>query len=430
MIAKSMATSFTLASVSPTLAINELTARRRAAGLPTIALGFGEAGLPVLPGLVQRLADSGARAEYGPVSGIPQLREAAAGYWDRRQLATDPELVVAGPGSKSLLYALLHALAGPVALPCPSWVSYAAQAALVGCRTWLVATRPCEGGVPAPQRLDAVARRAAASGEPLRAVILTLPDNPTGTLASPATVTALCELAERHDLLIISDEIYRDLVHDPGLPFLSPAALAPDRTVITSGLSKNLALGGWRLGVARFPDSEPGRRLRAHVLRIASELWSAPAQPVQRAAAWALTEPPEVRERVAASRRLHGIVARATSDVLAAAGVDHPPPAGAFYLYPDLGAQRERLAAAWSIRTGTELATWLLDRHGIATLPASAFGEAETTLALRLASSQLYGETDERRACALHDPQPRELPWIAEQLQVVAGALDDLVGKA
>ena len=92
-------------------------------------------------------------------------------------------------------------------------------------------------------------------------MIVTLPDNPTGTLAGPDSVRQLCAVAERHDLLIISDEIYRDLTHDVAVPFLSPAEVAPERTVITAGPSKNLALGGWRLGVARLPDD--AYRLRA-----------------------------------------------------------------------------------------------------------------------------------------------------------------------
>src|SRR5260370_1438206 len=95
--------------------------------------------------------------------------------------------------------------------------------------------------------------RAGATGREIRSVVVTLPDNPTGRLPRPATVRAFCEVAAEHDLIIISDEIYRDLVHDPAMPVLSPAAVAPQRTVVTTALSKNLALGGWRIGVAPAP---------------------------------------------------------------------------------------------------------------------------------------------------------------------------------
>jgi aspartate aminotransferase len=436
--------------VSPTLAMNEEIARRQAAGLPTLPLGFGEAGLPVLPELAEQLSRAAGLNGYGPVAGVPGLRRAVAGYFDRRGLPTDPDLVVAGPGSKPLLFALLQAVgelqrdgggsggdvgAGgdavtTVALPSPCWVSYATQASLLGVRTQSIPNAPGSGGVPDPVLLDAAADRARAAGRPIGAVIVTLPDNPTGTLASPEIIRAFCAVVARHDLLVISDEIYRDLVHDETTPILSPAALLGDRTVVTTGLSKNLAVGGWRLGVARFGDSTIGRRWRDQVLSTASEIWSAPAHPVQLAAAWAFTEPTEVRARIAASRRLHGAVARAVSAVLTDAGIRHSEPQGGFYLYPELDDHRARLADRWAVHTGPDLARVLLDDLGVATLPASAFGQPDEVLAVRLATSQLYGSDDAQRLTALGHPRPAELPWIAAELDTLRAALAALLGTA
>lgn len=144
-------------AVSATLAINETVELKRRSGQLVVPLAFGEAGLPVHPELRAALAEAAGRNGYGPVAGIEALRAAAAGYWDRRDLATDPNLVVAGPGSKALLFALMFALGGDVALPRPSWVSYAAQAALLGRRARWVPTVPGHGGVPDPQQLDAAA---------------------------------------------------------------------------------------------------------------------------------------------------------------------------------------------------------------------------------------------------------------------------------
>lgn len=413
--------------LSPTLAMNEEVSRRLAAGLATLPLGFGEAGLPVLPELADQLARSAGHARYGPVAGVPELRHAAAGYWERRGLPTDPDLVIAGPGSKPLLFALLHAVGGAVAVASPCWVSYGAQAALVGRSTHVIPTLPGEGGAPDPRLLDEAARHAHAGGDPIHAVILTLPDNPTGTLADASTIRRLCEIAESHEILVISDEIYRDLVHDPSRPFLSPVELVPDGVVVTSGLSKSLALGGWRIGVARLPDSALGHRLRDHLLAVASEVWSSPAQPVQLAAAWAFGEPPEVRERIFLSRRLHASVVKAASQVLTTAGVQHAAPQAAFYLYADFEEHRKRLAKSWSIRTGSDVARVLLGDLGVATLPGAAFGEADEVLALRIATSLLYGQDDEHRLAALHDEDPSSLPWISAQLDVLASSLTDLL---
>ena len=318
--------------ISATLAANEILDARRRRGQPVLPMAFGEAGLPAHPLLREALADAAGCTAYGPVAGHAALREAAASYWARRGLPTDAEAVVAGPGSKALLFGLIAAVGGDVAVTRPSWVSYAAQASLAGRTAHFV---PGSGGVPDAGKLARAVAVARASGRPVRAVIVTLPDNPTGTQACADAVRALCSVAERHDLIIVSDEIYRDLVHDQVADITSPATISAERTVVTTGLSKNLALGGWRLGVARLPDGRLGRELRTRLLGIGSEIWSAPAGPVQQAGALAFTEPAPLTERIALSRRLHARVAREVALRLASAGASVPPPQAAFYVYPD-----------------------------------------------------------------------------------------------
>jgi aspartate aminotransferase len=386
-------------------------------------MGFGEAGLPVLPVLRQALAAATSCNQYGPVAGHEALRAAAAGYWTRRGLPTDPAMVVCGPGSKPLLFGLLAGLDGDVAIPRPSWVSYAAQALLTARRPVYVDACFPGGGVPDPGALAAAVKSACSAGRRVAAVIVTLPDNPTGTLATAPLLRALCEVAQRHDLLIISDEIYRDLVYEPR-SFVSPAELLPDRTVITSGLSKNLALGGWRLGVARMPSAS----LRDRLLAVASEIWSAPAGPVQEAAAVALAEGPDVSERIRVSRNLHARVCRAVASALTGAGVLVPEPQGAFYVYPDFGAHREMLRKRHGVTTGAGLAALLLRRYGIGVLAGSAFGELEESLCLRLATSSLYGGTEAEQEAALAARDPLALPWIAGAISWLTESLADVVG--
>jgi aspartate aminotransferase len=411
--------------VSATLAANEAMTARRACELPVLPLAFGEAGLPVHPALRDALAEAAVANSYGPVAGQAALRQAAAGYWARRGLPTSPGQVVCGPGSKPLLYALLLAIGSDLALPRPSWVSYAAQAALAGARPHWVPAAPGEGGIPDPSALAAAATAATAAGQPIRSVMVTLPDNPTGRAASPATVTALCEVAAAHQLVIISDEIYRDLVHDPATPVLSPAQAAPERTVITTGASKNLALGGWRIGVARMPDSPFGRWLRRALLGVASEIWSVPAAPIQQAAALAFTEPPAITGRIAASRALHAQVAAAIAARCASAGLIVPAPQAGFYVYPDFEPWRDYLHDRHQVATSAALARLLLNRYGVATLPGSAFGEPPAALRLRLATALLYGDSQQQEA-ALTAPNPTTLPWIAAALTRLSHTLTDL----
>ena len=307
----------------------------------------------------------------------------------------------------------------------PSWVSYAAQAALSGRKAHFV---PGTGGVPDADHLARAVTAARGAGNPVRSVIVTLPDNPTGLLAPAAAVRDLCSVAEAYDLVIISDEIYRDLVHDPAAPFTSPAVISPERTVVTAGLSKNLALGGWRLGVARLPAGGFGRDLRDRLLGIGSEIWSAPAGPVQQAAALAFSEPPELAERVALSRRLHRSVARAAAHRFAAAGAEVPAPQAAFYLYPDFTPLAGVLLERHGITSDESLASVLLHEYGVGVLPGSAFGEDGGRLRLRVATALLYGGTDDERHAALNSADPCSLPWIAGSLARLEEVLADLTG--
>ncbi|WP_131097600.1 pyridoxal phosphate-dependent aminotransferase [Streptomonospora litoralis] len=414
-------------TVSATLAVNEALAEKRRRGLPVLPLGFGEAGLPVHPAMREALAAGGDKNAYGPVAGAAELRDAAAGYWQRRGLPTDPDLVVAGPGSKPLLYSLLLSLGGDTAAAAPSWVSYAAQAHLAGYRCLQIPTAPAQGGVPQPELLAAAVGRARAQGRDVRSVIVTAPDNPTGTLASEATVRRLAETARELGLVVISDEIYRDLVHNDGERVHSAAEFAPERTVVSTGLSKNLALGGWRLGVVRLPDSDLGRSLRADLLGVASEIWSSPAAPIQQAAAYAFTEPRELTAHIRRSARLHGTVARAAADRFAAAGAMAAAPQAAFYSYPDLEAWRDHLARRHGVTTGAELTGLLLEEYGVGVLPGSEFGDSPHALRMRVATSLLYGETEDQRATALESDDPLALPWIADHLDRLSEVLE-LVG--
>jgi aspartate aminotransferase len=412
--------------VSATLAANEALAARRSRGEPVLPLAFGEAGLPAHPALQQALAAATASNGYGPVAGSAALRAAAAGYWQRRGLPTSPGSVVCGPGSKPLLFGLLLATGADVAVPRPSWVSYAAQAGLAGALPHFVPAAPGEGGICDPDALAAEVTAARAAGREIRSVVVTLPDNPTGRLPRPATVRAFCAVAARLDLIIISDEIYRDLVHDPATPVLSPAEVAPERTVVTTALSKSLAVGGWRIGVARLPESPLGTWLRGQLVGIGSEIWSAPAAPIQQAAALAFSEPEDLLERVRRSRTLHATVCQAVAGVCRAAGLDVPQPQASFYVYPDFEPWRDHLARVHGVSTGAGLAGLLLERYGAGTLPGSAFGEPDEALRLRLATGLLYGETDEQQEAALAATDPLALPWIAAELARLEDILADL----
>jgi aspartate aminotransferase len=402
---------------SATLAINERIEQRLRDGDDVLHLAFGEAGLPLLDSIAERLARAAPRTSYGSVAGSPEARAAAAGWYERRGLPTTPEQILFAPGSKPLIYALLTVLPGDVVIPQPSWVSYAAHAALAGKRVIRVPIGATAGGVPDPDALEEALERNDSAG----VLVLTLPDNPTGTQPSPELVKRVCAIAERHGLLIVADEIYRDLAHDVDA-FRGPADYAPERSFVTNGLSKNMALGGWRIGFARMADGALGDEARAAVAGVAGAVWSALAAPMQDVAAYVLSEPDEVVERIARSRALHRAVTTAAHERVTAAGIDCRPPSGAFYLYPDFEPKRAVLAAR-GVTTGAELAEHLLERHGVGVLAGKAFGDEPAALRVRMATSLLYGRTDDERRQALQSDDPANLPRIARALDRLGEAL-------
>jgi aspartate aminotransferase len=406
---------------SATLAINERIEQRLRDGDDVLHLAFGEAGLPLLPSVAECLARSAHKTSYGSVAGSLAARAPAAEWYERRGLPTQPEQILFAPGSKPLIYALLTVLPGDIVIPQPSWVSYAAHAALAGKRVIKVPIGAAAGGVPDPDALDEALETSDRAG----VLVLTLPDNPTGTQPPPEQIERVCAIAERHGLLIVADEIYRDLAHDIDA-FRSPADYAPERTFLTNGLSKNMALGGWRIGFARMADGTLGDDARAAVAGVAGAVWSALAAPMQDVAAHVLSEPGDVVAHVARSRALHRAVATAAHAQVTAAGIDCRRPSGAFYLYPDFESERAALARH-GVTTGAQLAEHLLERHGVGVLAGEAFGDEPDGLRVRMATSLLYGRTDDERRQALRSDDPASLPWIAGALHRLRAALDALV---
>ena len=403
-----------LAGPSPTLAANERVRARIAAGRPVVHLAFGEAGLPLHPRLARDLAAAARLNGYPPIAGAPRLREAVAGYFTRRRLATDRATVVVAPGSKPLLYALMLALPGDLILPRPAWVSYEAQARLAGKKVARVPIPEEAGGVPDPDLLEDEIAAARSRGEDPRVLLLTVPDNPTGTVAPREVLERVCAVARSEGLTIVSDEVYRDLTFRPET-FASPAELYPEGTVVTAGVSKNLSLGGWRLGFARTPQTAAGAALAGRLADLASEIWSGAAAPVQEAVAAALEEPPEIVDFIAQGRALHQKVATTLHKLLLESGAACRPPGGAFYLYPSL--------PGGGSTTSAELAERLLEDHDIAVLPGEAFGDDPAALRVRMATSLLYGRDDAQRWEALRADDPTRLPWIGQALDLVRTAL-------
>ena len=407
-------------AVAANLALDERVRARQARGEPVLHLGFGESRLPLPAEVLARLADAAHLTDYGPVAGRWTARAAVAGYFARRGLPTSADDVVLAPGSKPLLLAVLAAHPGDLVLARPAWVSYAPQARLLGRRVIDVPIPAEAGGVPDPDLLPIALAQARAAGAAPGILVITAPDNPTGTTAGPELIRRVVDAAAREDLLVVSDEIYRDVLFDEAAPYLSAAEVAPERTVVVTGLSKSLSMGGWRIGAARFSDEPRGRALRERVLGVASQVWSNAPGPMQAIAEYAFAEPAEVVAHRRACTRLHATLTRAAHDRLAGAGAIVRPPTGGFYRYPYLPPVADALARVGA-HGSAQLEAHLIDAHGIAVLGGHHGGDDPAALRFRAATSLLAGSTDEQRRRALDAADPLALPWVAEALDRIGG---------
>jgi len=380
--------------ISATLAIDELITKKRLAkkeGL--LHMGFGESTLPLHPSLKTALAEAADYTRYGPVRGILELRQTIAAYLGRtRGIECSAYQVVIGPGSKSLIFALLRLLEGDVLLPAPSWVSYAPIARLGGKQVVPVQTDPNDHHTLNAEVLSRTVAESKKRGAHPRILVVNSPDNPTGGMFDEKNVKEIAQWAKSEGITLISDEIYSELVHG-WRKHISPFPFYPEGCIVTGGLSKTFSAGGWRLGYAILPATETGEKVVDAIRALGSEVWSTTATPIQKAAITAYSSNKSIESYIKSSATVFGYVTNELYETFNELGVPCPRPAGGFYLYPDFSPWRSILEKR-GVKTSKELANYLLEEWGIATLPGSAFNEDPSALRLRLSTSTLCEPED------------------------------------
>lgn len=372
-------------------------------------------GLPVPPYWAAHLT---ADAPHEPVGGGPELRAAAAGYWERRGLPTDPGQVLAGPGAEPLLVALLAVTGGDAVVTRPAAAWHSSGARLLGRRVLTVRTPAEGGGAPDPFALLETVTRAREEGADPRVLVLSAADDPTGTVTPPELLHEVCEAAAGAGLLIVSDESYYDTVHDGHhTVLLSPAEMLPDRVVVLTDLAAGLVPSGRPVALARFPGAELSD-LAARTLLACAELRSVLPAPVAPAVSYALAEPDDVRDFLAAATRLHATVTAAAHRIVTTTGALCLPPEAGFHLYADFGPLHTGRAAS-----AAALERDLTARLGRPALGGHRFGDDPAAPRVRIDTGPLHGVIDDERRAALESPQPLALPHVAAALADLAAAL-------
>ena len=301
--------------------------------------------------------DAGA-THYAPVAGLPALREAIAADASAFRGLDVPYAganVIVGPGAKPVVWNLMAAVLGPGdELICadPGYPVFAAATAFAGATLIPVRLHEATGW-----RFDLDELRAKITPR-TRAIVLNSPQNPTGGMQLHEDIAAVADLALRHDLLVITDEIYSRIVYDGAFASIAQVPEMRERTVIVDGFSKSYAMTGWRLGYCIAPLP-----IAATLTLLANQTYQCVATFVQRAGIAALAgDQSFIAERQAIFRERRDVV---VAGLNALPGVRCATPPGAFYAFPNVTGVTPDDAV---------LAEFLLREAGVATIPGSAFG--------------------------------------------------------
>jgi aspartate aminotransferase len=358
---------------SITLAVTAKAAKLKAAGHDIISFGAGEPDFDT-PDHIKAAVTSalgkagGSTGKYTEVGGTAALRGAIAAELSRVHKTTiNPDDVLVSAGAKHSLYNLFMALLDPgdeVIIPAPYWVSYPDMVMLAGGKPVIV---PAKAEDDFAVSADAV--RAACSGK-TRAIVLNNPSNPTGAIYTRAQIEALAAVVVEKNLLVISDDIYRQLVYGDG-EYVSIAAVSPElaaRTILVDGVSKTYAMTGWRIGYTAGPSV-----LIKAMSKIQGQSTSNPTNAAQIATLAALTGPQDcVATMRAAFDERRQVMLRL---LRAIPGVSCREPKGAFYAFPDLSSFIGKRSPEGSIfDDDVQLCDWLLEVGKIAVVPGTGFG--------------------------------------------------------
>lgn len=403
---------------SSTLRMNELSQKMEKEGKTIYKLGFGQSPFPVPEVMVDALRQNAAEKSYLPVTGLPELREVIAKYYQRTQnLKCEAENILIAPGSKMLLYAVQLAYDTDLLLPAPSWVSYAPQSQIIGRQTYWLETNEKDGW-----RLTAeILEQHCQNNSNRKILILNYPNNPIGNTYDAEQLKSLAAIARKYNIIVMSDEIYGELNHEG--KHVSIAQFYPEGTIITGGLSKWAGAGGWRFGTAVFPKEL--QDLQKVVQTIASETYSSTASPIQYAAVEAYKQNPDLETYRINSRRILKTIGNYVHQRLHEMHITTPKPEGGFYFFINFEHYRSLLLPK-GIKTSTELSEVVLNEANVAMLPGVDFGRKPSELVFRIAYVDFDGEQALNAVNEYYQNKDLDIDFIHKYAPKIIGAMDSL----
>ncbi len=382
---------------SPTLAMSERCRVLRSEGKEVFNMSIGQSPFPVPNSVVKALKMYAREKTYLPVRGLPELRTAVAEHHKQKDgvdLTADNILI--GPGSKILMYLLQLSFYGEIIVPTPCWVSYVPQAQLIGRQVHLINTSFEDKWHLTSEKLAELCESEHDTYRP-RIVVLNYPGNPDGGSYTAGELKEIADVAREFEVILLSDEIYGQLHHKG--EHVSVAKFYPEGTIISSGMSKWCACGGWRLGTFAFPDNLDW--LMSAMSDAASQTYTSVSSPIQWAGVTAFKGSVEIERYLWHARRIFSELSNRCAGMLRDAGARVHDPEGAFYLFPDFTPVAEDLEKR-GIKGSVELSDGILcDKH-VATIPGAAFQRPEDEFTIRMS----YCNFDGNKALAASETIP------------------------
>ena len=356
---------------SLTLQIDARAKEMAASGLNVIGFGTGEPDFPTpahICAAAQEAMEQGL-TRYTPVAGTMELRKAICAKLARdNDLIYSPQEIIVSSGAKHSLYTVFQAILDPgdeVLIPTPCWVSYPEMVRMAGGVPVFIPTNEDNRFIPSNQDIASrVTRRT-------KAIILTSPSNPNGSVWSREQLQFVANLAVAHPFYVVSDEIYEKLLYD-GRKHLSIAQLGEqikEQTFIINGLSKAYAMTGWRIGYCAGP-----RREIAAMVAFQSQATSNANSIAQHASAVALNSDQScVTEMVKHFEERRNVM---VEKINAIPGISCKKPEGAFYVMMNIRGLFGKAYNGRTIENSMDFAELLLAEKQVAVVPGIAF-EAE-----------------------------------------------------
>ncbi len=340
---------------SGTIAISNMVSQMKAEGVDIVSFSMGEPDFTTPGNIIDSCCDAlhEGFTHYTPSAGIPELRSAISDLERKNDVPCTPSNVLVTPTKQAIFLTALGFIdpGDEVILPDPSWVSYEAVVRLAGGVPVYVPTRFEDDFIIDPALIEA------AVTPRTRMIILNTPSNPTGTVIPRRILEQIAEIAIRHDIMVMSDEIYEHIIYEGEHTSIASLPGMFDRTILISGLSKTYAMTGWRLGwaIASEENLKVLNKLQSHSISCCVSF-------VQKAAVEAIRGPQDARrEMVAEFRKRRDLALDLVSEI---PQLECNVPKGAFYVFPRYSTDIP----------SAKLAEILLREGHVAVTPGTAFG--------------------------------------------------------